>query len=82
MSISTIICLAGKRLVLQPSKTNPKFAMISIFGSNRELLASVSMPADHCDMVREAAGRLALEIEALPEMLTLPVLDIAQVEGL
>lgn len=81
MSISTVIGLAGKRLVIQPSKTNPKFATFSILGANREVLASVAMPADHCDMVREAAGRLALELEALPEMLDLPVLDLAQIEG-
>lgn len=42
---STIVCLAGKRLQIQPSKTAPGRVLLQILSADREVQASVTFDA-------------------------------------
>lgn len=66
MSLHTIIGLAGKRFQVQPSKTNPKVATLSIFGADRQVLASISLDTAGTVVASDALELVAVECSNAP----------------
>lgn len=59
MARHTIICAAGRRIDIQPSKTTPGLVQVQILGADRQVMASCTVDANAA-----AVLSLAFDIEA------------------
>jgi hypothetical protein len=54
MARHTIVCAAGRRIDIQPSKTTPGFVQVQILGADRQVMASCTMDANAAAVLSQA----------------------------
>lgn len=59
MARHTIVCAAGRRIDIQPSKTTPGLVQVQILGADRQVIASCTVDANAAEVLSQA-----FEIEA------------------
>lgn len=69
MSIHTFVCLGGKRLVIQPSRTTQGAVQVQVLSADRSVQASITCDAPTAGVISQAFGISAAEAETHKAML-------------